>query len=245
MPAYYREIAEDLSARILQGEFPIGSALPSENRLSATYGVARGTVRRALGLLRERGALTSRQGSSWIVEAVRQGQDFGELRSFAQWARSRGMDPGGQVVSSSVTAATVAERRKLQLADGGEVLRVVRIRTLGDRRVMLERTVYATWMIPIIQTLGPHEPSVVQTLFERFGIVTAYADNTLDAVAATGEDAQLLGVRRSSPLLRLRRESHDARHRPIEYGDDRYVSGTIAFHVHTRQSSNSMRRLLN
>ncbi|WP_223691564.1 GntR family transcriptional regulator [Leifsonia poae] len=244
MPSYYREIAEDLGARILQGEFRAGSSLPSENLLAETYGVARGTVRRALALLRTRGAVASRQGASWVVQASRQGQDFEQLRSFAQWARNRGMTPGGQVLSSATSPATVADRRRLELDDGDPVLRVVRVRTLNDRRVMLERTTYATWMIPIIQTLSPREPSVVQTLFERFGVLTSYADNTLDAVAATGEDAQALGIRRSSPLLRLRRESYDSRQRPIEYSDDRYVSGTIAFQVHTQLSDNPMQRTL-
>ncbi|MET3567034.1 GntR family transcriptional regulator [Leifsonia sp. 563] len=243
MPTLYREIAEDLGARILQGEFAAGTSLPSENRMAETYGVARGTVRRALALLRARGDLTSRQGSSWVVAAARQGQEFDELRSFAQWARSRGMTPGGQVVSLQTAPARVAERRRLHLDEGDEVLRVVRLRTLDGRRVMLERTTYATWMIPIIQSLSPREASVVQVLFDRFGIVTGQADNTLDATAATSEDAQLLGVRRSSPLLRLRRESSDAGGRPIEYGEDRYVPGTVAFQVHTRLTAAAMRRM--
>jgi GntR family transcriptional regulator len=244
MPTFYREIADDLAIRILNGEFRTGAALPSENALAASYGVARSTIRRALALLRSRGTLTSRQGSSWSVQAARQGQDFEQLRSFAQWARSRGMTPGGQVISSTTAHATVTERRRLQLDETDRVLRVVRLRTLDGRKVMLERTTYPTWMIPVMQTLSPRESSVVQSIYDRFGILTSYADNTLDAVAATAEDARHLEVAPASPLLRLRRDSYDASHRPVEFSEDRYVSGTIAFQVHSRLTSNPMRRTL-
>jgi len=232
MPALYREIADDIAARILDGELAAGSALPSENRLAGAYGVARGTIRRALSILRDRGELTARQGASWMVTGARRAQDVQQLRSFAQWARSRGMVPGGHVVAVTTAPASVTERRRLRL-DGGDVLRVVRVRTLDGRRVMLERTTYATWIAPAILTLSPDEPSVVQLLFERFGVATARAENIVDAVAATSDDARHLGVRRSSPLLRLRRESYDASGRPIEYGEDRYVPGTVAFQVHS------------
>lgn len=231
MAALYREIADDVAARILDGEFAAGSALPSENRLAAAYGVARGTVRRALAVLRDRGELTARQGSSWVLTAARHAQDVQRLRSFAQWARSRGMSPGGQVIAATTAPASVTERRRLRLGDGDDVLRVVRVRTLDGRRVMLERTTYATWIAPAILTLRPNEPSVVQTLFERFGVATTRAESTVDAVAATSDDARHLGIRRSSPLLRLRRESYDATGRPIEYGEDRYLPGTVAFQV--------------
>lgn len=242
MPTIYRDVADDVAARILQGEFPAGGSLPSEHELAAAYGVSRSTVRRALGLLRDRGELSSHRGASWTVTSVRQSQDFEQLRSFAQWANSRGMVAGGLVISSTTTPATVADRRRLQLGPDDDVLRVVRVRLLDNRRVMLERTVYATWMIPVIHSLRPSEPSVVQTLATRFGIVTARADNTLDAVAATAEDADLLGVRRASPLLRLRRQSFEAGGRPIEHSDDRYIPGIAAFQVNTGIGAVGMRR---
>lgn len=231
MPALYREIADDICARMLDGDFATRTALPSENSLAATYGVARGTIRRALTVLRDRGELTSRQGASWFVTGARHAQDFQQLRSFAQWARSRGMTPGGHVVSARLASATVTERRRLRLDEGDDVLHVVRVRTLDERRVMLERTTYATWIAPAILSLPSDEESVVQTLIKRFGVEPTRAENTVDAVAASSDDARLLGIRRSSPLLRLRRGSYDAGGRPIEYGEDRYVPGTVAFHV--------------
>ncbi|HEY0258685.1 MAG TPA: GntR family transcriptional regulator [Lacisediminihabitans sp.] len=238
----YRHVADSLTGRILEGEFPPGASLPSETALAGEYAVSRGTVRGALAALAREGMLTSRQGSGWMVHSGRHAHNFEQLRSFAQWARSKGMEPGGRVISMETDQATVDEARSLRLTDRAPVLRVLRIRSLDGRDVMLERTTYATWMIPVVQAIPPGEASVVQIMNERFGILTAHADHVIDAVAASTDDAELLGVRRSSPLLRLRRQSFEPSGRAIERSDDRYLPGAIAFQVHASATENPLER---
>ncbi|MBT2449289.1 GntR family transcriptional regulator [Streptomyces sp. ISL-43] len=46
--APYERVANDLLGRIRRGALPAGCQLPSEARLAGKYGVARGTVRRAV-----------------------------------------------------------------------------------------------------------------------------------------------------------------------------------------------------
>ena len=54
-PAYvYVRVADHMAARIAAGELPAGSRLPGERDLAAEYGVALGTARRAITVLRER-----------------------------------------------------------------------------------------------------------------------------------------------------------------------------------------------
>ncbi len=63
----YREIAEDLRARIDAGEFGERRILPSESELSQRYEASRVTVRKALETLRSEGLVDSRQGFGWFV----------------------------------------------------------------------------------------------------------------------------------------------------------------------------------
>lgn len=49
----WRQVADDITADIESGELSPGSRLPSEAELADLYGVARGTVRRALAALVE------------------------------------------------------------------------------------------------------------------------------------------------------------------------------------------------
>lgn len=63
----YRQIADDLTARIHSGEYPPGSELPSANVIAELYGVHRNTAQHALSLLRDRGLTYGVQGRGTFV----------------------------------------------------------------------------------------------------------------------------------------------------------------------------------
>lgn len=227
----YREVADDVRRRIMQGEMRGGERMRSEQSLATEYGVSRGVIRNALATLQRRGLVASHPGSGWRVRADFQTQEFAEMRSFAQWAQSRGMIPGGHVMSQDRTPATTADARALRMRAGDEVLRVTRVRTLDGHPVMVERTAYAPWVAPVIESLPPDEPSVMMAM-QAAGIAMAYGTHKIDTVAASAEDADVLSVRRSTRLLRLRRETSAKDGRPIERGDDRYAPDTVTFEIH-------------
>jgi GntR family transcriptional regulator len=66
----YVQLADDLTAKIAAGDFPVGSRLPGEAELAETYEVARMTVRRALDVLRERGLVRTLHGRGSVVVAT-------------------------------------------------------------------------------------------------------------------------------------------------------------------------------
>ncbi|WP_050722447.1 GntR family transcriptional regulator [Microbacterium sp. GCS4] len=238
----YREIARDLTVQIADGAFDATGMLPAEAQLAVTYEVSRGTVRNALVLMARQGAIAPRRGSGWLVRTTGLSQRFSEMRSFAQWARSRGMEPGGRVVEQRRRAATAHEVRRFRGGHGiGDVLEVVRLRMLNGRVVMLERTAYPSWIAPLVEDLSPEEPSVVGALEER-GVRMVHGEHTIDAIAAPSEDARLLDVRRSSPLLRVNRVSYAADGRAIEAGDDRYLPDVMSFQVQSSLQGMSLTR---
>jgi DNA-binding GntR family transcriptional regulator len=63
----YVRVAEDIAARIVSGELTSGTRLRSERDLAEHYGVAYGTVRRAMKVLRERGLVKSIHGRGTFV----------------------------------------------------------------------------------------------------------------------------------------------------------------------------------
>lgn len=61
----YVQLADDLARKIGSGE--LTGRLPSERDLASQYGVAYGTVRRAMELLRDRGLVESVHGRGTFV----------------------------------------------------------------------------------------------------------------------------------------------------------------------------------
>ncbi|ETK31454.1 GntR family transcriptional regulator [Microbispora sp. ATCC PTA-5024] len=240
--ARYEQIAGDLREAILRGEYPIGAQLPSEAELATRYEAARGTIRQAVALLASEGLVGSRQGARRIVLGGERSQSFAELHSFAQWARSMGYRASGTVLASRRRPCTPSEAVRLSVEPGDEVLTVLRLRRLDGEPVLVERTVYAGWIAPAVEKLDPACESVTQELYEAVGLVFAYGEHLIDAVAAGAEDARLLGVRRGSPLLRQRRTTTSQEGRPVECSDDRYRAGSVVFSIRNSTSANPLVR---
>ncbi|MEU9393274.1 GntR family transcriptional regulator [Streptomyces sp. NPDC048324] len=242
MATRHEEIADELRRAIDREQYTVGSRLPPETELAAHYGVSRGTVRQAVAALTAEGLIGSRQGARRVVLASRRSQSFAELRSFAQWARAMGREATGHVVSQTYLPATAQDAARLQLREGTQVLHVLRVRGLDGEPVLVERTVYADWISPAVETVDPDAASVTQLLYESTGLVFAYGEHVIDAVAASAQDAELLGIRRTSPLLRVRRVTTTREGRPVEWSDDRYRSDAVSFSVHNSIDNNALAR---
>ncbi|MFT5481837.1 MAG: GntR family transcriptional regulator [Halieaceae bacterium] len=63
----YAQLASALRGEIVGGVFPVGSLLPTEDKLAERFSVSRYTVREALRQLREDGLVSSRRGAGTIV----------------------------------------------------------------------------------------------------------------------------------------------------------------------------------
>jgi GntR family transcriptional regulator len=77
---------------------------------------------------------------------------------------------------------------------------------------------------------------------EELGIVFTDAEHVMDAVPASAQDARLLGVSPRVPMLRERRLTTDPAGVPVEWSDDRYLGGAVAFSVHNSVAVNALSR---
>jgi GntR family transcriptional regulator len=238
----HAQVAADLRAAIAGGRHPLGSALPSEAELSDRYGVSRGTVRRALSSLVAEGSLLSRQGARHIVLGPPRTQSFSELLSFSSWARAIGEPPGGRVVELRRRPAGGPEATQLGIQPGAPTYRLVRVRTLGGRAVMLERTTFVEAVGGMLGSLRLEGDSIYERLAER-DVRFAHARHLIDAVAADAADAALLQVPVGTPLLRQRRRTVSPEGVPLEWSDDRYLGDAVAFVIDNSVGSTNLERL--
>lgn len=239
--ALYRRVAADLREAISTGAYGEAGRLPAEGALAERYGVSRGTVRQALAVLRADGLVTSRRGTRRVVLGNARVQSFSELLSFTHWARSMGEEPGGRLESLLRRPADAAEREQLRLEPGAEVYVTLRLRTLSGTPVMVERTIYPPHVGVLVAQLPADVVSHTEHLREH-GILFTDADHTIDVVTANGDDARLLGCRRGALLLRERRRTTDPTGRPVEWSQDRYLPGMVAFSVHNSLATSALSR---
>lgn len=65
----YRQIADELRARIADGSIPVGRRIPSLVELEQQYGVARDTLRKAVKVLKDEGLVETVNGMGVYVIA--------------------------------------------------------------------------------------------------------------------------------------------------------------------------------
>src|SRR5690348_3558053 len=203
-PPKYAQVIDELRRRIESGEYPPGSLLPSEHQLSDEFQIARPTVVRALRVLRQDGWIETQQGKGSFVRgrpalAGLESPRTGEQALDRDEAREH-----GEVISAAITAPPA---RVVALLDAGkdEVLaRRVLVRQDGEASELV------TWWVPATLAdgtdLGSSEPlhgGVRGHLSRRKGV---RVDHVLEQVTArhpTSQEAKLLGVGKSAPMLAM------------------------------------------
>jgi GntR family transcriptional regulator len=204
----YRNIAEDLRARVETGEFAAGRLLPSESELSASYAASRITIRKALEVLRDEGLVDSRQGFGWFaaVDPLRQalgrlGTIEGQLTASGVSSERRILDFGFVRASSRVReglqSRTVLEVRRLNLADGAPFARVT-VWCPEDLGAQLSRADVER-----------------APFYELLPVPLGGAVQTIGAALAAADDAALLEIPVGSPVLRCERTTRDESGRPV------------------------------
>ena len=228
-------IATTLREEIRSGRLPPGSPLPSEARLSARFGVSRGTVRQALAALRSEGLVVGGRGRVPVVRPPGLSQSFDQLVSFSVWARQLGRVPSAQTLELARRPAGVAAARQLGLEPGAPVFHYKRLRLLDGTPMMVERTTMSERIGRLLLDCDLDRGSIYEELGQR-GVVFSEADQTISAVAAGAGDASLLGLRRRAPLLEVRRRALDPSGSPLEWALDRYRGDAFEITIHNQHA---------
>jgi GntR family transcriptional regulator len=94
----YRQIADDILAKIRSGELRAGDRLPSTSELMARYKVAKTTVAAAMDALRASGAIVTRQGAGAFV------REFRTIRRSSPRRLARQRWESGQMIQDADTS---------------------------------------------------------------------------------------------------------------------------------------------
>ncbi|MEU7971462.1 GntR family transcriptional regulator [Micromonospora sp. NPDC049089] len=134
--ARYRAIAADLAAKIRDGRYAPGEALPAQRELSTAYGVTLMTLRQALRELSAEGLIVQRPGKGTYVAPAHAAYQLGSLRSFGDDLREQGHEVHTTVISRAQrrVPSRVAARLRVREAETG--LRLERVRAFAGRRAI-------------------------------------------------------------------------------------------------------------
>jgi len=198
----YVRIAAELRRLIARGEIGFGRLLPSESELAHEHQASRVTIRRALAELKHDGIVDSRQGFGWYVVGAPLRQSLRDLTTIERQIRGAGRKPSREIVHFAFTATPPALTELLRTESVLEITRIDRI----DGQPFATATVWVR--ADLAQGLSPRALEQ-RPLSEQLGVELGGATQTISAVSATKLDAELLGIPRGAPLLRVDRTTSD------------------------------------
>ncbi len=217
----HAQIASALVTAITDGRLAPGDRLPPERELAGQFGVNRLTVRQALADLQQRRLIrrrTGRNGGTFVADQVID-YDLTNFAGFTAQARRAGRVASATVLSAVEAVADALTADALQLAPGGRVAVVDRLRLADGAPVLVEHSAF-----PAARFAGlldqPLTGSLYDLLAERYGARPTRAVEQVEPVAADARTARLLGVPRGRPLLAVTRVAFDSAGQPVEYARD-------------------------
>ena len=168
----YRKLREEIES----GEYPAGSALPSEHRLIEIFDCSRNTVRRALRQLSDEGYVQSIHGKGVLVIYRRPVQpqfSIGGIESLKEAAQRNGLSLVTKVIRFEELTVDGELAEKTGFAAGDVVYYLQRVRYLNGEAMILDHNYF---LKSVVHDLTPEIAE---------GSVYEYMENTLGETIVT------------------------------------------------------------
>lgn len=227
-------LRRDLLEEIDSGALPEGARLGAERDLAQQYGVSRGTLRLALAALEEAGLVrrVPGRGGGTFVTHPKIERDLGGVQGVPGFLAVQGYDAGTRVIGTQMTWPTERVRRALRLEKDEPIFSVKRIRLADGLPISIDHAFF-----PANRFRGLLERSLGGSIYEllknEYGTEAVEAEERIEVVQATDEEAALLAITPADPLILLRRLTTDANGDPFEYSKDLFRADRTSIRMRT------------
>jgi len=201
IPAYQR-IQGAIRKRIDAGHLRPGDPVSSERDLAKMHSVSLMTARHALATLEQEGLVERRRGIGTFVAAPK--IHFNKLMSYTEQMAARSLTAASKILSLKAIASEPEVAARLSLPADVPLVELKRIRHAADEPFALETCYLSQREFPGLLTASLGRESLFAILERNYSVKLGYADEEVDATAADSEIADLLGIPRRDPLLRIR-----------------------------------------
>ncbi|HTS85162.1 MAG TPA: GntR family transcriptional regulator [Usitatibacter sp.] len=232
MAHLYQQVRARLIEGISAGEWRAGQAIPTEAGLARMFGVAIGTVRRAVDSLVAEQALVRRQGKGTYVTS-HDGRRL--MYHFFHIVPRDGPKsyPTVRLVSFRRDRADAFAADALAIAPSDKVIRIRNVLSLGGTPLIVDDITLPAELFPgLTEKIFAARDNTIYHLYQsRYGINVLRTDERLRALPAPRDVAQALGVPAGSPMLEIRRVALTFRDRPVELRVSRVNTARHDYHA--------------
>ena len=202
----YHQLADIILARIRSGEYGPGTRIPSENKLTADYGIGRPTVRQAVDLLVRRGLLTRKRGSGTYVREKEKEIDLFSLAGTTSAFSSRGISVNTRILQK-IRLIDVPPASEHPFA-GQPAYYYSRLSRVERTPVLVEDFYLHPQVFNGIDQIDLSGRSLAEVVNEIFYMRPTGGKQNFRIAYLTGRHARNLSVTPKTPILLVKRHLH-------------------------------------
>lgn len=220
LPAHAR-ISYWLERLIVSRRLHAGDKLPAEIDIAAALGVSRMTLRQALASIEGKGLIERRRGrfGGNFVAQPRFDFSLSDLPGFTEQMRRAHVEAGAHIVQALTRAPAPHVRAALKLRRGDQVHEVLRVRSANGDPIALEETYFPAAVFAGMLELDLSD-SLYRVMEREYRRPPHSADEVIEPVKATLQQAELLGIDPDDALLLVTRTSYAIDGLPVEFSRD-------------------------
>ncbi|WGR62002.1 GntR family transcriptional regulator (plasmid) [Paracoccus ferrooxidans] len=229
----YAQVRDQLTRRLVSGEWAPGMLIPSEHELARQLRVSQGTVRKALDAMTMDNLLVRRQGRGTFVS---QPEDPKLLFQFFRLTADgkEAEFPLSQMLGNAEVPAPQEVAEPLGLAEGAPVVRIERVRLMAGAPVINEVLWLPAARFAGLAGLDGIPNNIYKLLSAKWGVTIARADEQLRATLADAQDAARLGCAVGYPLIAIQRIAYDLEDKAVELRQSRCLTDAVHYSVSLR-----------
>lgn len=213
----YHQLKEILRERVRSGLLRPGQQLPGEHDLCQVYGVSRTVVRQALSDLNVENVIERRKGRGTFVSPHRVAQGLVQhLGGLHDDIRALGRALRSEVRRLTIELADSEVAGRLQIAVRTPVVVLERLRFVDREPWVFTISHLPVALVPDLVTLDLRKQSLYRVLRERYGIILASSDRSVEARTADLALATALQITEGDPTLTLTSISYDESGHAVE-----------------------------
>jgi GntR family transcriptional regulator len=225
----FEQLKDVIIQKITSGEYNPGECLPSERDLAQLYGVSRVTIRIALSDLVNDGILLKKHGKGTYVASKKIEHSLGSLIGVVEELEMQHLNTSVIIHEKSFCKVSSEKCKKMNLADESIMLKVVRHVMVDNKPFAIDYT-YLPESIAYLLDGYDLSKDVIYRILEKYGYKITTAEQTISAENPTPNEAGIIGIKVSSPVLVLNRVTYVEGNIPILYNKtiyqaDRYQYG--------------------
>jgi len=198
--------------------------------------VSRLTARNAVSELVKEGYLYRVHGQGTFVSKPRVETSYSRFTGFMEDMRKRGYRTHSKVLEASEISASSELQEVLQLEKKERVYKIARLRFANDEPIVIQEAYLPSKMCPGIIEEDLENNSLYEIMGKKYGIFIDHASDRLEAISATGEQAEQLGINEGNPILYFNRISFLKDETPVEFAKSWYRGDRYVFEIELRKS---------